>query len=183
MPPDRFVPIAEDAGLIQSIGDGVLLNETSRTMRDWRGKTLPAGRLAVNVSAAQLRRDDFSELVAALLTVIGSGGPALEIEIIESPLMTNVEIAACRLTEIRALGVGITLDDFGTGYSAFLPSQAPAHRCAQDRAGIARGSRRRGNGRASGVSRRTWLRRRPGNLFARPMTIAEFPAWLAEHVR
>src|SRR5690606_25181168 len=118
MPPSLFVPIAEDAGLIQGIGDWVL-GEIGRFLARAGSAGLAPGPLAVNVSAAQLRREDFVSTFACALAHAGSDAGQLEVEITESALMDNVETAAHRLGEIRDLGLSITLDDFGTGYSAF----------------------------------------------------------------
>lgn len=119
MPPSLFVPVAEDAGLIQGIGDWVLA-ETARFLARSNKAGSAAGPLAVNVSAAQLRREDFASGFARLMAQSGSGDAVqLEIEITESALMENIETAAHRLDDVRRLGLSITLDDFGTGYSAF----------------------------------------------------------------
>ncbi len=119
MPPSLFVPVAEDAGLIQGIGEWVLA-ETARFLARSTASGLIAGPLAVNVSAAQLRREDFASGFERLLASAGHArADQLEIEITESALMENIETAAHRLGDIRGLGLSITLDDFGTGYSAF----------------------------------------------------------------
>lgn len=208
MSPERFVPVAEDAGLIHSIGDWVL-SETIETMRGWRNAHLPARRLAVNVSAAQLKHENFGRRIAALMQSVGSGGPELEIEITESALMANVDLAAHRLAEAKALGVGVTLDDFGTGYSTFshlkhLPIDAikiapdfiadiiedpAAARLVAAMIAMARTLELRVV--AEGVETAAQAAFLAGHgcdegqgyLFARPMATAEFEAWLAEHVR
>jgi len=119
MPPSLFVPVAEDAGLIQGIGDWVLA-ETARFLARSSAAGCPVGPLAVNVSAAQLRHEDFASGFAHLLANAGNArADQLEIEITESALMANIETAAHRLGHVRDTGVSITLDDFGTGYSAF----------------------------------------------------------------
>ena len=118
VPPDLFVPVAEDAGLIQGIGDWVLVQAT-------RG--LGAGditgdarrRIAINVSAAQLQHEDFVARFRARLDEAGVAGESIEVEVTESALLASTAVAAQRLAALRDLGVGITLDDFGTGYSSF----------------------------------------------------------------
>ncbi len=116
--PARFVPVAEDAGLIQGIGEWVLAR-TCAALDGWRAAGVDVGRLAINVSAAQLRRPDLVEQFAGLVERLGRRRPMLEIEVTESTLIASVEVAAGRLQQLRALGAVITLDDFGTGYSSF----------------------------------------------------------------
>lgn len=203
MPPDRFVPVAEDAGMIQGISDWVL-KETARTMRAWRDAQRSGGRLAVNVSAAQLRRSDFGDRIAALVAEVGADDPGLEIEITESALMANVDIAAQRLADVRKLGVSITLDDFGTGYSTFshlkrLPidalkiapdfiadilDDAGAARLVAAMVAMARtlGLRVVAEG-VENEAQAAFLAAHgcdegQGFLFARPMTVAEYEVWL-----
>jgi diguanylate cyclase (GGDEF)-like protein/PAS domain S-box-containing protein len=113
--PVRFVPVLEETGLIEPVGRW-LLREAVSTYRAWRAAGLPAPRIAVNVSAAQLRRSDFVDTVRAALA--GSGECGLDLEITESLLMENIEESCEKLRKVRELGVHIALDDFGTGYSS-----------------------------------------------------------------
>lgn len=110
--PGRFIPIAEDSGLIETLGRFVLETACREAV------LLPASlRLAVNVSARQLARNRFEETVVGALASTGFPAERLEIEITESTLQILDENRAV-LERIRALGVGIAVDDFGTGYSS-----------------------------------------------------------------
>ncbi len=116
LPPDEFIPLAEETGLITEIGRWVLAQACAQCAR-WRASGYPIG-IAVNVSARQL---DSDEMIADIEGALSRGGldpGALTIEITETMLMGNVEDTARRLIAIKALGVRIAIDDFGTGYSS-----------------------------------------------------------------
>lgn len=115
--PARLIPLAEQSGLIHDIGQWVLL-EACRFAR--RLKDMGRGDLvvAVNVSAYQMAKEDFTDTVRAVLDQVGIDPQQLELEITESALMTSLEDATRKLMEIRAMGVGVSLDDFGIGYSS-----------------------------------------------------------------
>ncbi|MGY1754499.1 putative bifunctional diguanylate cyclase/phosphodiesterase [Blastococcus sp. SYSU D01042] len=118
VPPDRFVPVAEDLGLIGEIGAWVL-HEACATAARWR--QLPGGEeltMAVNVSAVQLASPDLVEQIVDALTTTGLPASALVLEVTETALVRDPDAAAERLAELRALGVRLALDDFGTGYSS-----------------------------------------------------------------
>jgi diguanylate cyclase (GGDEF)-like protein/PAS domain S-box-containing protein len=114
--PDSFIPIAEASGMIVPIGQWVL--ETAcRQAAEWRDRGRPLA-VSVNVSARQLDRDG---LVAGLGDALAASGldPAmLTLEITETALMRDVDAAAARLRELKAVGVRVAIDDFGTGYSS-----------------------------------------------------------------
>jgi diguanylate cyclase (GGDEF)-like protein/PAS domain S-box-containing protein len=115
--PDRFIPIAEETGLIVEIGEWVLHN-ACREIKHWIDAGLPPIRIAVNVSARQLRRHDFCETVANALTESGLPAELLEIEITESSVMENPKEAILILESLGRMGVSLAIDDFGTGYSS-----------------------------------------------------------------
>jgi len=115
--PIRFIPIAEETGLIVEIGAWVL-RETCRQGCLWLEGELPPLTLAVNVSPYQFRRGDICALVATVLSDTGFPPEQLELEITESGLMDNHDNAAAILNNLRALGVRLAIDDFGTGYSS-----------------------------------------------------------------
>ena len=115
--PIRFIPIAEETGLIMVIG-GWVLRETCRQGRLWLDAGLPPLTLAVNVSPHQFRRGDICALVATVLSHTGFPPEQLELEITESGLMENQENATAILNGLRAQGVRLAIDDFGTGYSS-----------------------------------------------------------------
>jgi diguanylate cyclase (GGDEF)-like protein/PAS domain S-box-containing protein len=117
VPPGRFVPVLEDTGLILEAGKWVI-DEAIATYRDWRRRGLATPRIAVNVSALQLREKDFADKVAAALSGESVEDCRLDLEITESLLMEDIAGSIHKLQAIRKLGVRIALDDFGTGHSS-----------------------------------------------------------------
>ncbi|MGZ5052222.1 MAG: PAS domain S-box protein [Methylobacter sp.] len=117
IPPGRFIPIAEETGLILAIGEWVL-RETCRQGRQWLDQDLPPTTLAVNVSSQQFRRGDICALAARVLAETGFPSKLLELEITETGLMDNQSNAAAILNNLRKQGVRLAIDDFGTGYSS-----------------------------------------------------------------
>jgi len=117
VPPTRFIPIAEEIGLIGEIGHWVL-REACRQNRAWQAAGLACRRVAVNVSACQFAQCDFAARVAGVLDECGIAPHWLELEITESVLMRDAEAAGATLRELKALGICIAIDDFGTGYSS-----------------------------------------------------------------
>ena len=115
--PTRFIPIAEETGIIVEIGEWVLTN-ACREMKRWIDAGLRPMRVAVNVSARQLRRRDFAETVATALTTSGLPAKLLELEITESSVMENPQEAILILERLGRMGVTLAIDDFGTGYSS-----------------------------------------------------------------
>ncbi len=126
IPPDRFIPVAEDTGLIVGIGRWVL-NQACRQLAIWRSNGLPCVPIAVNVSARQLARHDFIDDVRKALATHELPGHLLELEVTESTLMEDPDMAASQLALIKDMGVRLSVDDFGTGYSslAYLKRFAP----------------------------------------------------------
>ena len=115
--PGDFIPLAEETGLIVSIGAWVLQHACFQGMR-WRGAGYRQARLSVNVSARQCERRDFLDMVASALALSGLPPRSLELELTESYVMGNLAGSFDRMRQIRELGVRITMDDFGTGYSS-----------------------------------------------------------------
>jgi EAL domain-containing protein (putative c-di-GMP-specific phosphodiesterase class I) len=116
--PADFVPIAEESGLIVSIGHWVLL-EACRQARAWMDAGLPAVRMAVNVSALEFMAKDFLSGVRNALLSTGVEPYNLELELTETVLMQDAEFAMETLNTLKSLGVQLAVDDFGTGYSSF----------------------------------------------------------------
>ena len=116
--PLKFVPIAEESGLIVPIGQWVLL-EACRQARAWMEAGLPPVRIAVNVSALQFAAKDFLSSVRTALISTGIGPHNLELELTETVLMQDAESAAQTLRALKAIGVQLAVDDFGVGYSSF----------------------------------------------------------------
>lgn len=117
IPPLRFIPIAEETGLILDIGKWVL-QETCRQGRRWLDEGLPQLTLAVNVSPQQFRRGNISALVATVLNETGFPAEHLELEMTESGLMENQGDVMELLNKLRSQGVRLAIDDFGTGFSS-----------------------------------------------------------------
>jgi len=117
IPPLRFIPIAEETGLILEIGAWVL-RETCRQGRLWLDAGLPPLTLAVNVSPQQFRRGDISALVATALDETGFPAEYLELEMTESGLLENQDNVMALLNKLRSQGIRLAIDDFGTGFSS-----------------------------------------------------------------
>lgn len=115
--PDRFIPIAEEHGLIASLGDYVLERALIQHAL-WRSQGLRPGTLAVNVSVLQLKANTFLQRLQELLQRHGCSAADLEIEVTESQLMIDPNVSIEVLGAMRALGIGVAVDDFGTGYSS-----------------------------------------------------------------
>ena len=113
----EFVQIAEETGLMASLGEWVL-GESCRLWSRWRDAGLPSLRLCVNVSGLQLRSDDLPGAVERILGEYGISGKQLELEITESAMMEDEDEASRTLEALKRQGVRIALDDFGTGYSS-----------------------------------------------------------------
>jgi len=117
VPPNQFIPVLEQTGMIHDVGRWAL-RQAIRDYLDWCDAGRAAGRIAVNVSALQLRNRDFVDEIARLVSVDARAADGLELEITESMLMEDIDHGIKALQGIRALGVHITLDDFGTGFSS-----------------------------------------------------------------
>ncbi len=115
--PHRFIPLAEETGLIVPIGRWVL--ETAcRQNKTWQDMGLAPMVVSVNVSARQFHQDDFVQTVVAVLQKTGLEARYLEIELTESMVMHDAEKLVAMLDELKRIGVQMSVDDFGTGYSS-----------------------------------------------------------------
>ena len=117
VPPTKFIPIAEEAGLIVPIGDWVL-HEACRQNKAWQDAGLPPMSICVNVSARQFAERDWVGRVASTLQKTGLEAKYLELELTESLIMQDVEQAIATMKQLQVLGVQLSIDDFGTGYSS-----------------------------------------------------------------
>jgi diguanylate cyclase (GGDEF)-like protein/PAS domain S-box-containing protein len=115
--PSRFIAIAEECGLIVPIGQWVL-REACRQAKAWENAGLPSFRLAVNISAVELRSKEFVAGVAAILAETAFDPLRLELELTETFLMQDSKSTSLVLNALKELGVQLALDDFGTGYSS-----------------------------------------------------------------
>ncbi|MDR3499340.1 MAG: EAL domain-containing protein [Parvibaculum sp.] len=117
IPPDLFIPVAEQCGFITEVTQWVL-GEACRQNRAWQQAGLTKIGVAVNVSAVDLRRPDLSDIVAGTLIAHSLSPQYLDLEVTESMVMRDVDVVIGTLRRLRSLGVGIGIDDFGTGYSS-----------------------------------------------------------------
>ena len=131
--PTRFIAIAEDTGLIQPLGDWVIW-ETCRQVRAMKEQGITSIRVAVNISAQQLRHDNLLQLVRGALSCHDLSPEDIELEITESTAMQHPEMTLSILDQLSAMGIMLAIDDFGTGYSslAYL-KHLPIRRLKLDR--------------------------------------------------
>jgi diguanylate cyclase (GGDEF)-like protein len=118
IPPDRFIPIAEESGLIIPLG-AFVLEHACREARTWQSLSGYPVQVAVNVSTVQFRRASFVDEVTAILQDSGLDPKLLQLELTESIMLDGTDRAASTMKQLAAMGVSIAVDDFGTGYSCF----------------------------------------------------------------
>jgi len=117
VPPDKFIPIAENSGLIMPIGEWVLKTACAQARR-WQDEGLPPLPVAVNVSAVQFRQESFPALIRRVLHETGLPAQYLELELTEGLLLSSADVTLSVLQELNEMGVNLSIDDFGTGYSS-----------------------------------------------------------------
>ena len=117
IPPDRFISLAEETGLIVPIGEWVLKTACAQN-KAWQDAGLSPLTMAVNLSPRQFRQENLAETMARVLQETGLGPQFLELEITESLLMHDVRSATVIIRKFKELGAQLTMDDFGTGYSS-----------------------------------------------------------------
>lgn len=115
--PSRFIPLAEETGLIVPIGNWVL-RQAFTAASDWRRRGLPPIRLAVNISGRQIKEPNFIVEVRSLLAAFDVPVTCLEFEITESLLIENAPATVMALRDLKQTGIRLSLDDFGVGYSS-----------------------------------------------------------------
>jgi len=114
--PQRFIPLAEEIGLIQSIGEWAL-SGACRQLHEWHLRGYDQLVMAINMSVRQFHQRDVLAMIREILQVSGIPGASLELELTESILISDPESVTNTLHELKALGISISMDDFGTGYS------------------------------------------------------------------
>ena len=117
IPPDKFISIAENNGLIVPIGEWVLKTACGQAKK-WQDDGLAAVTVAVNVSAVQFRQEGFPAVIQRVLMETGLSAEYLELELTESLLLSDVDVALGTLQELKQMGLQLAIDDFGTGYSS-----------------------------------------------------------------
>ncbi len=117
IPPNEFIPLAEESGYVVTLGDWVL-RKACRQIKQWAGLGLALRQVAVNVSAVQLSRGNLVESVKEALKETGIAPDMLELEITESSVMLDRDKSLATVAALKALGVQLSIDDFGTGYSS-----------------------------------------------------------------
>ena len=118
VPPDRFIRIAENSGLIIPIGEWVLRAACSQARR-WQDEGIPPVVVAVNVSAVQFRQPGFCALIKRVLEETGLAPQYLGLELTEGLLLADADVTFAVLQDLKAMGLSLAIDDFGTGYSGF----------------------------------------------------------------
>jgi diguanylate cyclase (GGDEF)-like protein/PAS domain S-box-containing protein len=132
VPPGRFIPVAEESGLIEPIGNWVL-DEACRQARAWQDLGLPTMRVAVNLSGRQFRNQALEANIAQAIARSGLAPEWLELELTESVVMENSATTIEILGRLSAMGLQIAVDDFGTGYSSLsYLKRFPIHRLKID---------------------------------------------------
>jgi len=133
VPPDRFIGLAEDCGMIGEIG-AFLLRRTAGDLDGWRRRAFQPGRLAINISPLQFRRGDLVDEVRRFLEGVELQAPQLELELTETALLEADRRTQRAIHGLHRLGVSLALDDFGTGFSSLSNLQRfPVQRVKIDR--------------------------------------------------
>jgi diguanylate cyclase (GGDEF)-like protein len=145
VPPDQFIPIAEETGLILPIGEWVIA-EACRQLVRWHAAGVPVPRVAVNVSASQFNSATFPERIRSILHDLKVDPHYVELELTETILMSQAEESVQTLEALKAIGVHLAIDDFGTGYSSLsYLKRFPIDRLKIDRSFILHVDRDRDN--------------------------------------
>ena len=130
--PGIFIPIAEDAGLIDKIGEFVFAQATAQMVK-WYGAGYKPGRVAINLSTIELQKDNFAQTVMSRLKATQCNSDWVELEITEGYTMKHANAAITMLQKLKDFGVHLSIDDFGTGYSSLSYLQKlPVHKLKID---------------------------------------------------
>ena len=123
IPPDKFIPIAEESGMIDVLGTYIMEVACTEAVR-WQSIVSYPIQVAVNVSSIQFRRKGFVEEICMILDRCGLQPELLQIELTESVMLSGAHFAADTMHRLHARGISLAIDDFGTGYSnlSYLPS-------------------------------------------------------------
>ncbi len=133
IPPNQFIPLAEETGQITAIGEWVLYTACAQNQA-WQEAGYPPIRVAVNLSARQFQQQNLAQSIDRVLAETGLEARYLEVEITESIAMQDIRVTIAVLHELRTMGVHISMDDFGTGYSSLATlKRFPLHTLKVDR--------------------------------------------------
>jgi diguanylate cyclase (GGDEF)-like protein len=136
--PNEFIPLAEECGVIENLGEWVLKTACAQ-VRSWKGQGLSPLRLSVNISSRQFRKPGIAQIVEEALASNGLASRSLELEITESAIIGEEPNVIESLNSLKELGVGLALDDFGTGYSSLTHLiRFPIDRIKIDRSFVSR---------------------------------------------
>ncbi len=134
--PMEFIPLAEETGLIEPIGEWVLYHACKSFSR-WKNKGLDLGKIAINLSARQFRQENFENILENILVKTGLAARYLELEITETSVMENAGKTVNLLHDLNKMGLSLAIDDFGTGYSSLsYLKKFPIHKLKVDRSFI-----------------------------------------------
>jgi diguanylate cyclase (GGDEF)-like protein/PAS domain S-box-containing protein len=117
VPPDEFIPIAEETGFITEIGEWVI-KEACIQAKKWQNNGVAPFKVAVNLSSIQLKQTNISQVIKDIIEDIGVTPGVLELELTESSMMQDIESCIITFNELKQIGIKIAIDDFGTGYSS-----------------------------------------------------------------
>ncbi len=117
VPPDQFIPLSEESDIIIELGEWAM-HEACRQLREWQRHGLHTVPVAVNVSARQMKDDDFPDMVLSILRKTGLESRYLELELTERAVMADMDRTVETMNRIGELGIKFAVDDFGTGYSS-----------------------------------------------------------------
>jgi diguanylate cyclase (GGDEF)-like protein len=118
IPPDLFIPVAEDSGQINEIGDWVIYT-ACKQLRAWLDSGLKVKPVAINISGVQLGQENLPDRIQIILDEFNIDAHMLEIELTETSLVNSIKRSCAILKKIRNMGICVSMDDFGTGYSSF----------------------------------------------------------------
>jgi len=137
VPPAKFIPVAEESGLILDLGRWVLQTACAQ-LRQWQKEGLPPMRLTANLSLLQFKQGNLFEMISEVLRETGLGADHLELEITEKVIMDRSVDTIATLRRLEELGAHISVDDFGTGYSSLTYlKQFPVHQLKIDKSFVA----------------------------------------------
>jgi diguanylate cyclase (GGDEF)-like protein len=119
IPPLKFIPLAEETGLIVQIGESVL-RQSCQQLKAWHQAGYSSLQVSVNLSALQFRQPDLASSISKVIAETGIDPRYLDLELTETCIMHNAETALQALGQLKAMGVRISIDDFGTGYSSLI---------------------------------------------------------------